>query len=75
MLKVFNFYPRCRPALLDLMVYTYKMEDSLLIAMVLKRLPVGNRLSAIHLAHTNDQTTFAKYKNKLQIFEEIEKIS
>ena len=49
------------------------LGDGLLVAMILKGLPASFKPFAIHVAHTDDNITFAEFKTKLRSFEETEK--
>ncbi|XP_057680235.1 uncharacterized protein LOC130908627 [Corythoichthys intestinalis] len=51
------------------------LGDSLLIAMVLKGLPESYKPFTIHVAHTDENMTFAEFKTKLRSFEETEKLN
>ncbi|XP_057681101.1 uncharacterized protein LOC130909053 [Corythoichthys intestinalis] len=51
------------------------MADGRLIAMVLKGLPESYKPFAVHVAHTDENMTFAEFKTKLRSFEETEKLN
>lgn len=51
------------------------LGDGLLVAMVLKGLPVNYKPFAIHVAHTDETITFPEFKTKLRSSEETETIN